>query len=293
MVRSIAGTRDAMTPASPARPATVSQPHIRIQPGRSSFDWRELWRFRDLFLILAQRDVKLRYRQTALGVIWVILQPLLASLLFAWIFGTLADLPSSGVPYVAAVFAAMLAWTLVSGGVQRAGNSLVSDSRLITKVYFPRAILPIASTAAVLVDFAVAAVVMVGILLVHGIPVGPTILALPLLVCLALAVTIGVSLLFSALNVYYRDFMYALPFLVQLWLYASPIVYSSSLVPDQWRPLYNLNPMVGIVDGFRWAFFGGPLPWLSMIESIGVGALLLVVGSLVFQRVERAFADVV
>jgi lipopolysaccharide transport system permease protein len=226
-------------------------------------------------------------------VIWVILQPLAASLLFAAIFGSLAQLPSDGVPYVPFVFAAMLAWSLFSGGVQRAGNSLVSDSKLVTKVYFPRVILPISGTAAVLVDFAVACVVMLVLTAIHGIALGPTLLALPALVLLALVVTIGLSLLFSALNVYYRDFMYALPFLLQLWLYASPVVYSSQLVPTEWQLVYGLNPMVGVVDGFRWAFFGGPVPAVSMAEGAVVGVALLALGAAVFKRVERSFADVV
>jgi lipopolysaccharide transport system permease protein len=268
-------------------------PHIRIEPDRAGFDWRELWHFRDLFAILAQRDLKLRYRQTALGIVWVILQPLAASVIFAAIFGSLAELPSDGVPYLLFVFAAMLPWGLFSGGVQRAGNSLISDSRLITKVYFPRAILPIASTAAVIVDFVVAGMVMFVLLLSHGVGILPSIVGLPALVLVAISVTVGVSLLFSALNVYFRDFSYALPFLLQLWLYTSPVVYSSSLIPEQWRVLYNLNPLVGVIDGFRWAMFGGAFPGLSLTEAALVGAALLLVGAAVFRRVERSFADVV
>jgi lipopolysaccharide transport system permease protein len=268
-------------------------PRIRIEPRGRAVDWLELWRFRDLFLILAQRDIKLRYRQTALGVVWVILQPLAASLIFAVIFGSLANLPSDGTPYFLFVFAAMLPWGLFSGGVQRAGNSLINDARLISKVYFPRAIIPIASTAAVLLDFVVASGVMLALMVIDQTPLAWNLVAVPLLILVVLAITVGMSLLFSALNVYYRDFAYALPFLLQVWMYASPVVYSSSLIPPQWRLLYGLNPMVGVIDGFRWALLGGVMPVTSIIEAAVVGGAMLLVGAWVFDRVERGFADAV
>src|SRR5258708_38559752 len=201
----------------------VHQPvrQIRIQPQTSWFpiDFRELWAFRDLFAILAARDVKLRYKQTVLGVTWVILQPLVASLIFAVIFGRIASLPSDGKPYLLFVYAGMLPWNLFAGSLQRAGNSLISDARLITKVYFPRLIIPIASSAAVLIDFAVSFVVMIGLLIFYHEQVSLTwnILALPLLLLLTLLISVGVSLFLSALNVYYRDFLYALPFVIQVW----------------------------------------------------------------------------
>src|SRR5258708_23583701 len=213
----------------------VRQPvrHIRIQPESSWFpvDFRELWAFRDLFAILAIRDMKLRYKQTILGVIWVILQPLVASLIFAIIFGRIASLPSDGKPYLLFVYAGMLPWNLFAGCPQRAGNSLISDAKLITKVYFPRLIIPIASSVAVLLDFAVAFVVMIVLLIVYrnDAPLTWNILALPLLLCVVLLISVGVSLFLSALNVYYRDFMYALPFMVQVWMYASPLVYAVSM----------------------------------------------------------------
>jgi len=275
--------------------STTNSPfrHVRIEPSGGAAEWLELWAFRDLFLILAQRDVKLRYRQTALGIVWVILQPLVAALIFAVIFGALANLPSDGVPYLLFVFAAILPWNLFASGLQRAGNSLISDARLITKIYFPRAIIPLASTSSVLLDFGVAGAVMLVLMVINQTPLMLTTLMLPALVAIALTVTVGVSFFFSALNVYYRDFAYALPFVIQAWMYASPVVYSSSLIPEQWRFLYNLNPMVGVIDGFRWSLLGGQIPILAIAESALVGIAMLIAGAWVFRRVERSFADVV
>lgn len=253
-----------------------------------------LWRYRDLLYILAMRDVKLRYKQTALGIIWVVLQPLVAALIFAIIFGRFANLPSSGVPYLPFVFAGMLPWNLFSGALQRAGNSLISDSRLISKVYFPRMAIPVASSAAVLIDFAVALAVMFGLLLFYGIPLTANLLALPLLLLLTLLISVGVSLFLSALNVYYRDFMYALPFVVQVWMYATPVVYSIDLIPEALRGIYALNPLVGVIDGFRWALLGlGDFPLMSLFLSLVIGMILFIGGAFVFQRVERNFADVI
>ena len=268
-------------------------PRLVIAPDSGAIDWLDLWRFRDLFAILAERDIRLRYRQTALGIFWVILQPLAASLIFAAIFGSFAKLPSGGAPYVLFVFAAMLPWNLFSAGVQRGGNSLINNVGLVTKIYFPRAIIPIATVAAVLLDFAVASVLMVVLLFAHAAPFSPSLLAIPLLTILVLGVTVGVSLLVSALNVYYRDFSNALPFILQIWLYGSPIVYSSTLVPDRWRLLYGLNPLVGIVDGFRWALLGAPMPTVTLIESAVITVVAIIVGAAVFKRVERSFADVI
>ena len=270
--------------------------HIRIQPSRgwSALDLRETWRFRDLFVILAGRDVKLRYRQTALGVVWVILQPLLAALIFAVVFGRLANLPSDGVPYLLFVYVGLLPWNFFSGALQRAGNSLISDSKLISKVYFPRVIVPIASTGAVLVDFLVAAALLVVLLAVYRVAPTWNLLALPALLALLLVISVGISLWLSALNVYYRDFMYALPFVVQVWMYGSPLVYSGSTVPDRWKPLYALNPMAGVIDGFRWATLGTqPFPWVSLSLAVLIGGLCFVSGAFIFRRVERSFADVV
>ena len=268
-------------------------PTVVIEAKGGAMEWLELWRFRDLFVILAERDIRLRYRQTALGGVWVILQPLAASLIFAAIFGLFAKLPSEGTPYLLFVFAAMLPWNLFSGGVQRGGNSLIGNTGLITKIYFPRPIIPIASVSAVLLDFAVASLVMLVLMFLYGSPVTWTIVALPVLIVITLAITVGVSLLFSALSVYYRDFSAVLPFLLQIWLYGTPVVYASSLVPERWRALYGLNPLVGVVDGFRWALLGAPPPMITLPESAVIGLLILLVGAAVFKRVERSFADVI
>ena len=285
--------------ASQANADTMPDSHLvhhRISPPTSWSDlgFTELWSFRDLFGILAQRDIKLRYKQTALGVVWVILQPLLSSLIFAAVFGNLAKLPSDGAPYIRFVFAAMLPWNLLAGSLQRAGNSLVGDARLISKVYFPRIIIPIASAAAVLVDFAVACLVMVVLSLLYGAAPSLTWLAVVPLTALVFAVAIGSSLFFSALNVYYRDFSYALPFVIQMWMYGSPLVYSTSLVPTRWQLLYHLNPIAGIIDGFRWALLGNrEFPGTDLLLSILGAAAMFLVGVYVFQRVERSFADVI
>ena len=240
------------------------------------------------------RDVKLRYKQTALGIVWVILQPLVAALIFAVIFGRFANLPSSGIAYLPFVFAGMLPWNLFAGALQRAGNSLISDSRLISKVYFPRMAIPVASSAAVLVDFLVALVVMFCLLPFYGIPLTANLLALPVMLVLTLFISIGVSLFLSALNVYYRDFMYALPFVVQVWMYATPVVYSADLIPGALRGIFALNPLVGVIDGFRWALLGlGDFPLVSLLISLVIGIIVFVGGALVFQRVERNFADVI
>ena len=270
--------------------------HRRISPPTSWSDlsFSEFWSYRDLFGILTVRDIKLRYKQTALGVVWVVLQPLLSSLIFAVVFGNLAKLPSDGAPYIVFVFAAMLPWNLFAGSLQRAGNSLIGDAPLISKVYFPRIVLPIASAAAVLLDFAVACGVMIVISVLYGVTPSWTWLAVAPLTALVFVVAVGSSLFFSALNVYYRDFMYALPFVIQVWMYGSPVVYSSSLVPPSWQFLYHLNPMAGIIDGFRWAILGNrEFPATGVLMAVFGSAAAFLVGVYVFQRVERSFADVI
>ena len=275
---------------------TTNIRQVRIQPasGWLHLDLREVWAYRDLFLILMLRDVKVRYKQTALGVIWVILQPLTAALIFAVIFGRFARLPSQGVPYTLYVFAAMLPWNIFSGALQRSGTSLISDSRLISKVYFPRMVIPMASSGAVLIDFAVAFVVGFGLMLAYGVLPTWRLIAVPSLVLLALLLTLGIGLLVSALNVYYRDFMYALPFVIQVWMYASPIAYSTDIVPESVKAAYALNPLVGIIGGFRWALLStGNFPWMSIALSVLVSLVFLAAGVVVFQRIEDSFADVI
>lgn len=270
--------------------------HVQIVPSRrwAAIDLSEVWSFRDLVYILIMRDVKLRYKQTMLGIAWVILQPLVASVIFAVIFGRFANLPSDDVPYLLFVFSGLLAWNFFAGALQRAGNSLVGDARLISKVYFPRMVIPIASAAAVLVDFAVACVVMLVLLIIHAWGLTVHVLVLPVLLAILLLIVVGVSLFISALNVYYRDFSYALPFAIQVWMYLSPVVYSGNLIPDAIKPLYALNPLVGVIEGFRWALLGtGEFPLLPLLFSFAAGMLLFITGAFVFQRVEQNFADVI
>ena len=274
----------------------LSKQLVRIRPATSwaALDLSDLWRFRDLLFILMMRDVKLRYKQTALGVVWVIIQPLIAALIFALIFGRFAGMPSGDVPYLLFVFAGLLPWNLFSGAIQRAGNSLVGDAKLISKVYFPRMVIPIAGTMSVLVDFAVAFVVMIGLIIFQGWPLTVNILLLPFFIIITLLIAVGVSLFISALNVYYRDFMYALPFVIQVWLYASPVVYSTDLIPIGLRPFFAFNPVVGVIDGFRWSLLGtGEFPVVTLTISIVIGMVLFISGALVFQRVEQNFADVI
>lgn len=269
--------------------------HLRIRPSRgwAAVNLRELWAYRDLLAILAWRDVKLRYRQTALGVIWVVLQPLLAAAIFSVIFGLFARLPSDGAPYGLFVLAGLLPWTFIAGTVQRAGNSLVAEARLISKVYFPRLLIPLASAAAVLIDLAVGLLVLGLAAALWGVAPGWRLLSLPLFVLLGLLLGVGASLWIAALNVRYRDFAYALPFLIQVWLYASPVVYATSLVPERWRALYGLNPAVAVIEGFRWATLGGPPPGGATLAAGALISLSLFVGgALFFRRVERGVADV-
>jgi len=270
------------------------EPTLVIEPSRGfrALDLRELWKSRELLFILAGRDVRLRYKQTALGIFWVVLQPLAAALLFAAIFGRLAHLPSDGAPYTSFVFAGLLPWTLLSGAVQRSATSLVADSRLVSKVYFPRLLIPLSSAAAVLIDFGVSLLVMAALMAVQSVAPTVRLLTLPFFLLLALAAAVGLGLWLSALNVRYRDFMYALPFLLQVWMFASPVAWPTSLVPVHLRTLIALNPAVGIIEGFRFALLGRGVLSLPMLAvSTATSLALLLSGALFFRRVERSFAD--
>lgn len=275
--------------------APLRRPRLIIEPTRgwARLNLRELWLYRDLLWLLALRDVQLRYKQTVLGIAWVILQPLVAAGIFAVIFGAFAKLPSDGTPYLLFVFCGLLPWNLFAGAVQRAGNSLVGNANLISKVYFPRLIIPLASVFAVLIDLGVALGVMALLMIVYQVPVTAQILALPFFLALALIAALGISLWLTGLNVYYRDFMYALPFLMQVWLYASPVAYAAALVPEQWRALYNLNPLVACIEGFRWALLGRGAVTFETVALASVSAFgFFISGVLVFRRIERGFADV-
>jgi lipopolysaccharide transport system permease protein len=269
---------------------------IVIRPSRGWVPLRlgELWAYRELLYFLAWRDVKVRYKQTVLGAAWAVLQPLLTMVVFSVVFGRLANVPSDGLPYPIFAYCALLPWQLFAHALVESGNSLVGNQNLITKVYFPRLVIPLAAVATGLVDFAIAFVVLVGLMAYYGIVPTPAVLALPGLVLLALLAALGVGLWLSALNVQYRDVRYTIPFLTQLWLFATPVAYPASLVPERWRPLVGLNPMSGVVEGFRWALLGrAEPPGLMLAVSIVVVAGVLVSGLYYFRRMERTFADVV
>jgi lipopolysaccharide transport system permease protein len=271
-------------------------PVLDIYPshGWIPLNLRDLWEFRELLYFLAWRDIKIRYKQTILGIFWVVIQPLIAMVIFSIVFGQLAKLPSDGLPYPVFTYTALLPWTLFASGLQRSTTSLVTSSNLISKVYFPRLIIPTAAVLAPLVDFAVSSVILFAMLVFYRIIPGPAILMLPLFIALDLACALGVGLWFAALNVRYRDVSYILPFLVQVWLFATPVAYSISIVPEQWRTLYALNPMVGVIEGFRWALLGTETDIAPLVAvSVGVTTVLLISGLYYFRRVEKSFADVV
>jgi lipopolysaccharide transport system permease protein len=268
---------------------------IKPSRGWSWLDLRELWRYRELVYFLVWRDVKVRYKQTLLGAAWAILKPFLSMVIFTIIFAGLARLETDGAPPPVFYYAGLLPWVLFQDGVTKAGNSLVTGSNLITKVYFPRIAIPLASVVAGVVDFALAFLILIGMMLYYGVVPTSAMWALPLFLILALITSLGVGLWLSALNVSYRDIGYVTPFLVQAWLYASPVVYSTSIIPEGWaRIVYGLNPMAGVVQGFRWGILGGEAPTTSLLAlSVGVALFLLLSGILYFRRTERTFADVV
>ena len=267
---------------------------IRASRGWIVPDLRELWRYRELLYFLVWRDVKVRYKQTALGAAWAILQPVATMLVFSLFFGRLARVPSDGVPYPVFAFTALVPWTFFANGLTLSTQSLVQGQNLLKKVYFPRLAIPLAAVLSGLVDFALAFVVLAGMLLFYGIVPGPRALWIAPLLLLALATSLGAGLWLSALNVRYRDVGYVVPFLVQLWLFATPIAYPSSLLAEPWRTVYGVNPMVGVVEGFRWALLGtGSAPGGALAVSSLAAAALLAGGALYFRRLERTFADVV
>jgi lipopolysaccharide transport system permease protein len=271
-------------------------PVVRIRPPRgwASLDLRELWEYRELMYFLVWRDVKVRYKQTLLGIAWVVLQPLATTLIFTVIFGNLAKIPSENLPYAVFALAGLIPWNYFSAAFSRGGQSLVGSANLISKVYFPRVIIPISSILVGLIDSAIVFVVLIGLMLFYGITPTPAIVTLPLFLLLAVATALGVSLWLSALNVQYRDVGYLVPFIAQFWMYATPVVYPASMIPDKWRLLYSLNPMTGVVEGFRWALFGtGEGPGVALAVSVVMVLALVVSGAFFFKRMEDTFADVV
>jgi lipopolysaccharide transport system permease protein len=252
----------------------------------------ELWEYRELLYFLVWRDIKVRYKQTAIGVAWVVLQPLLTMAVFTLFFGRLAKLPSQGLPYPIFYFAALVPWTYFSGALQNATNIVVENQRVITKVYFPRLILPISAVLSGLVDFAIGFAVLLGMTLGYRMRPGVAALWLPVMLLLAITTALGVGLWLSALNALYRDVRYVMPFLIQFWMFASPVAYPSSLVPESWRWLYGLNPMTGVIDGFRWAITGhGEPPGPLLLASTSAVLVVLLGGLFFFQRMEGTVAD--
>jgi lipopolysaccharide transport system permease protein len=277
-------------------PRSVPEPLIRIRAshGWRAIDLRELWRYRELVYFLAWRDVKVRYKQTALGVAWAILQPLAGMLIFSIFLGNLVHVPSDGLPYPLFAYAGLLPWMFFANAVVGASSSLVGNTNLVTKVYFPRLVIPIAAVLAGLVDLGIGLLLLVLLLLIFGAAPTLGLLLVPLFITLAVLTALAVGIWLSALDVQYRDVRYAIPFLVQVWLFATPVVYPASVVPEQYRALYGLNPMAGVIEGFRWALLGGtPFPGPLLVVSVLVSGLVLVSGQLYFRRMERTFADVI
>jgi len=274
----------------------MSSPTVFLRPRKGLFhlDLGSVWQYRELLFFLIWRDVKVRYKQTLIGASWAILQPLLSMVIFTVIFGAFAQIPSDGLPYPLFAYTALLPWTYFAQAVGQSGVSVVNDSDLIKKVYFPRLIVPIAAAVAPLVDFAIAFVLLIGLMVWFGIAPTLGIVVLPLFLLLALVTALTVSLFLSALNVRYRDVRHAIPFFIQFWMYASPVVYSVSLIPERWRLLYSLNPMVGVIEGFRWALLGKASPDFEVMAMSAAVVLVLFFGGIVyFKRMERTFADIV
>jgi len=267
---------------------------IKPSTGWSALNLRDLWLYRELIFFMTWRDLKVRYKQTLLGAGWAILQPFLTMVVFSIFFGSLANVPSDGVPYPIFSYTALIPWTLFSKALQDASRSLVQSSHMITKVYFPRMILPLSSVLAGVVDFLIAFLVLIGMMVFYGIFPTSNIWLLPLFILLALVTAVGVGLWLSALNVLYRDINYVLPFLTQLWMFLTPIAYPSSIVPRQFQTLYALNPMAGVVEGFRWVLLGSGQPPGVMTLVSGLAAIVLLIsGMFYFRRMERLFADMV
>lgn len=268
--------------------------HIAPSKGWVSLKLNELWEYRELLHFLIWRDIKVRYKQTALGAVWAIIQPFFTMVVFSLFFGRLAKVPSDGIPYPIFSFAALVPWTFFTNGLTQSSNSLVGSANLITKVYFPRLTIPIAAVLSGIVDFLLAFVVLLVMMLYYGMTPTLNVLWLPLFLLLALITSLGVGLWLSALNVEYRDVRYIVPFIAQFWLFVTPIAYPSSLLSEPWRTLYALNPMVGVVEGFRWALLGtktAPGPMIAV--SSAAALLILVSGAFYFRRMEKTFADVV
>jgi lipopolysaccharide transport system permease protein len=289
-------TAGSAKPTSTVRPAPASIPELVIEAGRGDRQyWLDLWRYRELFNVLAWRDISVRYKQTVIGAAWALIRPLLTMVVFTIVFGKIAQFPSDGVPYALIVFAGMLPWTLFSTALVDASNSLLSNANLISKVYFPRLIIPSAAVMVSLIDFLISFAILVVLLVWYQYVPSWSILLLPAFIALAFAISLGPALWITALNVRYRDFRYVIPFIIQIGLYVSPVGFSSKVIPEQWKLLYYCNPIVGVIDGFRWSILGGTnhiyLPGFLM--SIGTTGVLLWFGVRQFRRAENTFADLI
>jgi lipopolysaccharide transport system permease protein len=267
-----------------------------IEEGRAERHyWRDLWCYRELFFFLAWRDILVRYKQTTIGIVWALGRPLITMLVFTLIFSKLAKLPSEGAPYPILVFAALLPWQFFSSAFSGAGDSLISNAGMISKVYFPRLVIPASALIVSFVDFLISCIVLVGLMIWYGFAPNIRMLTLPIFIFVAFAIAMGAGLWIAALNVKYRDFRIIIPFVVQFGLYISPVGFSSTIVPEQWRLLYSLNPMVGVIDGFRWAILGGntQLYWPGFLLSLFLVVVILITGIVYFRKTEKTFADVI
>jgi lipopolysaccharide transport system permease protein len=277
-------------------PGKRQSPILNIEPSNSwvSLKLGEVWQYRELLYFLIWRDIKVRYKQTALGAAWAIIQPLFSMLIFSLFFGRLAKMPSDGIPYPLFSLAALVPWTFFANGLNQSSNSLVASANLLKKVYFPRLVIPIATVLAGVVDFALSFIVLLGLMAFYGIAPTINLLWMPLFLLLALVTSLAVGLWMSALNVKYRDVRYIVPFIIQVWMFSTPIVYPSSLLPASWRTIYGLNPMVGVVEGFRWALLGtNTVPGFMIAVSAAAALLILVGGAFYFRHMEKSFADIV
>jgi lipopolysaccharide transport system permease protein len=289
---------DATQPTTPLAidpPSTLERPELLIEakPPGLRFALAELWRYRELLYFLTWRDIKLRYKQTVLGVAWAIIQPLFAMLLFTLIFGRIAQMPSDGIPYPLFAYAGLVPWTFFATAVTNSGNSLIGNTTLITKVYFPRMFIPASAVVASLLDLAIALLLLLPLLLYYQVKPTGQLLLLPAFIMLLTLPTLGLGMSLAALNVRYRDIRYAMPFFIQFWLFATPIIYPLSIVPERWKWLLAVNPMTGIIEGIRAALFGTELHWTLIAPSIAVSLILLGCSIYIFRRVEETFADTI
>ena len=273
-------------------PTTI---YIKPSTGLTALNLRDLWVYRELVFFMIWRDIKVRYKQTMLGAAWAVIQPVMTMLVFTFIFGSVAKVPTDGIPYPIFSYTALLPWGLFVAALNQASRSLTSNNNMITKVYFPRLVLPIASVLAGLVDFAIAFVILIGLMFYYKVsPAWNVLWALPLFMLLAIVTALGVALWLSAINVKYRDVNYALPFLTQFWLFITPVAYSANVIAEKWQLVYSLNPMAGVVDGFRWALLGaGGAPDITLWVSASISLVILVTGLFYFRNMERTFADTI